>query len=258
MAESTSFVCSKNLQLAYRKTGQDKQAFVLLHGWACDFSIFKHIQDALSEHFTVYAFDLPGFGKSEEPPQAWDTEAYADCLLEAFEALSIENPYLLGHSFGGKVSLHLANKIQIKGLILVGSAGIKPKRSLYYYWKVYSFKTMKKAAILCMGKKASERHIEQWRKKSGSADYKNSSEMMRKVLVKSVHEDLQRLMPKIQASCLLVWGEYDTATPLSDAKIMEKKVPEAGLAVMKQCTHYCFIEKPELFMRILLAFVLKR
>ena len=68
--------------------------------------------------------------------------------------------------------------------------------------------------------------------------------MMKEILKKVVDEDLQHVMPNIKASTLLIWGEKDTATPVSDAKIMESLIPDTGLIVFPGCTHYSFLENP--------------
>ncbi|MDE6772353.1 MAG: alpha/beta hydrolase, partial [Muribaculaceae bacterium] len=109
----------------------------------------------------------------------------------------------------------------------VDAAGIKPRRALSYYWKVYSFKVMKNMVMGFYGKEKGERIVEKWRKKRGSSDYGNSSPMMRAVMSRCVNEDLKSVMPEINAPSLLIWGEDDTATPLSDAKTMERLIPDS-------------------------------
>ena len=68
--------------------------------------------------------------------------------------------------------------------------------------------------------------------------------MLRQTLVKVVNEDLVPYMDKITASTLLVWGENDTATPLRDAHIMESKIKDSGLCVIKGVGHFSFVENP--------------
>ena len=81
--------------------------------------------------------------------------------------------------------------------------------------------------------------------------------MMRAILSKVVNEDLCHLMPKIKASTLLFWGEKDTATPLADAKRMEKLIPDAGLVSVAGAGHYSFLENMPLFVRVLESFLAK-
>ena len=78
---------------------------------------------------------------------------------------------------------------------------------------------------------------------------------MRAILSKCVNEDLCHLMPRIKASTLLFWGENDTATPLSDAKRMEKLIPDAGLVTVAGAGHFSFLENPVLFERVLKSFL---
>jgi len=74
--------------------------------------------------------------------------------------------------------------------------------------------------------------------------------MMRRCLVKIVNEDLTPLLPKVSQSVLLIWGENDGSTPLSDGHLMEKLMPDAGLAVIKNAGHYAFLDQPERFYKI--------
>lgn len=107
---------------------------------------------------------------------------------------------------------------------------------------------------LIYGKNAQKR-IDQIREKRGSSDYNNASEMMRRTLSKIVNEDLKSVMPSIKAPTLLIWGENDTATPLRDAKIMERLIPDAGLVSFSGCGHYSFLDNPYQFAAVLRSFL---
>lgn len=233
------------IRLHYDETGpEDAQTVILMHGWGCDHSTVRSIAASIESGMRVINIDLPGHGQSDEPPSPWGVEDFT-CLIEKFcRRLEISNPVLIGHSFGGRISILMASRNDVSKVMLVDAAGIKPKRSLRYYLKVYSFKTFKKIAPILFGKKRGESLIERWRGKRGSADYRNSSPMMRMVMSKCVNEDLKSVMPSIKAPTLLVWGENDTATPLSDAHTMEKLIPDAGLASFPGCGHYSFLDNP--------------
>lgn len=242
------------LNIRYKKTGEGA-AVVLLHGWGCDLHIFEKAQAALSQNFMVYAIDFPGFGESDDPNEVWGVEKYTCFLEDFFRAENINKPVLIGHSFGGRVSILYASRNETKKVILVGSAGIKPRRKPAYYFKVYSYKLMKTLIKLVYGQEKGEVKLEEYRRQKGSADYQNTSGMMRNVLVKVVNEDLQEVMPKINAPTLLLWGENDNATPVADAKIMEQLIPNAGLVVLKNAGHYCFLEKSNEFLIIVNNFL---
>ncbi len=228
---------------------------VLMHGWGCNLTTLASIETVAAENHTVYNIDFPGFGESEEPKEVWGVEKYTQ-LIEAFVKLeNIENPILLGHSFGGRVGILYSSRNKVKKLILVDAAGVKPRRSLKYYFKVYTYKIGKRLLPLIYGNKGAQKRIEDMRAKRGSSDYNNASPMMRAILSKVVNEDLKYCMPKITAPTLLIWGENDTATPLRDAQIMEKLIPDAGLVSFPGCGHYSFLDNPFQFAAVLRSFI---
>lgn len=231
------------LNFHFRVSGEGK-SIVLMHGWGCNLQTFQRLEEHLAQYFKVYNIDFPGFGKSQEPPIAWGTAEYEANFKAFLNALAIENPILVGHSFGGRIAIRTAKDTPIHKMILIGSAGIKPTRTLEYYFKVYSFKTLRFFTELPLiytlfGKKM----IEERRKKAGSSDYQQASEVMRGTLSKVVNEDLRHFMPNIKASTLLIYGENDTATPVKDAQIIENMIPDAGLVVLKNAGHYVFLDQ---------------
>lgn len=228
---------------------------VLMHGWGCNSTTLASIEKVAVENHTVYNIDFPGFGESQEPNEVWGVEKYTQLIEEFIKLENIENPILLGHSFGGRVGILYSSRNKVKKLILVDAAGVKPRRSLKYYFKVYTYKLGKRLMPLIYGKEGAKKRIEEMRAKRGSSDYNNASPMMRAILSKVVNEDLKHCMPKISAPTLLIWGENDTATPLNDAKIMEKLIPDAGLVSFPGCGHYSFLDNPFQFAAVLRSFI---
>lgn len=227
---------------------------LLLHGWGCSNETFRHIQQVLSQSYTTYNFDFPGFGASDEPDTVWGTEEYTRMVEQFVKDNDIEKPALVGHSFGGRISIIYASRNETSRVVLVDAAGIKPKRPLKYYWKVYTFKTLKWLCNTFLPKKTAQAIIDKRRRGAGSSDYNNASPMMRAILSKVVNEDLTHLLPKITAPTLLFWGNMDTATPLSDAKTMERLIPDAGLVVAHGTGHFSFLENAGLFTAVMKNF----
>ncbi|MDP9079417.1 MAG: alpha/beta hydrolase [Bacteroidota bacterium] len=246
--EQTQLV--KGLNINFNETGEGKP-LVFLHGWGSNLQAFTKIQEHFTPNFHIFAIDLPGFGKSQEPNEVWGVEEYTQFIEEFFRVKNISNPILAGHSYGGRISILYASRNPVLKLILLDSAGIKPSRSLEYYIKVYSYKAAKKALPLFVGNNKAQEIMESYRKTAGSSDYNNASGVMRNILVKSVNEDLKHVMPSIKAPTLLIWGENDTATPVSDGQTMEKLIPNAGLVVLKNAGHFSFVEKLHEFLIIL-------
>lgn len=240
----------------YDETGPETgKPVVIMHGWGCDHTTVRSIAAALESGMHIYNLDLPGHGKSPEPPGVWGVEEYTRCVEDFIRILGIKNPVLIGHSFGGRISLLLSSRNTVNKMVLVDAAGIKPKRSLKYHVKVKAFKATKKILPLVLGRMKASALLDAWRGKAGSADYRQASPVMRAILSKCVNEDLKNVMPRITAPTLLVWGEKDTATPLSDARYMEKHIPDAGLVSFAGAGHYSFLDNPALFRAVLTEFL---
>ena len=240
--------------LHYTVQGSGKP-LILMHGWGCTHSTVESIAAVASKTNTVYNVDFPGFGDSPEPPSVWGVEQYTRLIEGMSTQLGLKNPILIGHSFGGRVGILYASRNIVSKLILIDAAGVKPKRSIKYYIKVYSFKAMKHLMRLIYGKEKAAAKIEAQRARRGSSDYASASPKMRAILSRCVNEDLQSEMPKIKAPTLLIWGENDTATPMRDARIMERLIPDAGLVSFPGCGHYSFLDNPIQFAAVLKSFL---
>jgi len=248
------FINIKGLKVHYEIHGEGAP-IVLLHGWGTSLRLFDSVTEYLKENFKVYTLDFPGFGLSEEPTEVWSVYDYADMTEDFLDALSIENPILMGHSFGGRISIILGPKRKIKKIILVDAAGVKPPRGAHYYFKIYFYKTMRMVEKIPGMRLMFGDLIDAYRTRAGSSDYKVASQMMRRILSKVVNDDLQDHMPKIQAPTLLIWGSLDSATPLSDGKIMEKKIPDAALITFEGAGHYSYLDRPHDFKIIVENFI---
>ncbi len=243
-------VKGKEVSYVLKKSNVDTSEVILfLHGWGQSKECFLNIIKKLDLKKDILAIDLPGFGESSE----FDDEAlnsnyitryYANFISDILEEFDYKKISLVSHSFGARLSFWLANENKkVDKLLLTGAAGIKPKRKLTYYFRVYGFKFQK----LLLKTPFYFQYKNDILKNSGSADYKNASEFMKKVLIKTVNEDLKFLFKDIKQKTVLFWGDQDEATPLSDGKIMDKEIPNSELVVVKG-THYAFLENEKLFL----------
>lgn len=247
-----------NLKINYIEEGPDtKTNIILLHGWGTSIDSFKPIIENISKNYKVYAIDFPGFGKSQKPDESYTVEDYSKIVLEFINKLNLENVVLVGHSFGGRVIIKLVGKLGYKPakIILVDSAGIRPKRKLKYYIKISVFKTVKYIVRILLGKNKSEEIINKYKNKFGSQDYKNADETMKKVFKNVVNEDLTPYLKNINAPTLLIWGELDNDTPLKDAQKMEQLINNAGLVVIKGAGHFSYLNDINYFMVVVNKFL---
>ena len=221
---------------------------LFLHGWGSRADLFLPLAELCAKKYRVLAPDMAGFGNTAEPPEPWDVSKYADFILEFLKPFAPKSVILVGHSFGGRVILKLTERdlpFEISKIILMDSAGIKPKRTLKQRLSLIAYKTGRKIMSLQPLKALFPNAVENMRKKRGSADYNAASPIMRQTLVKVVNEDLTRDLPKIKAPTLLIWGTADTATPISDGELMERLIPDAGLVKVQGAGHYSFLQAPD-------------
>jgi len=235
----------------YIKYGEKGRVVLLLHGWGQNMIMMEPIAKHLSDRCQVYNIDLPGFGQSDEPPVSWSVFDYADWLKAFIDYFEIENPILISHSFGARLSIIHASKYPVHQMIITGGAGIKDKRGLDYYLKVYSYKAAKKGLSILGLNKTKEKLM----KNAGSSDYRNTSGVMRETFVKIVNEDLSGYLKKIEAETLLVWGEKDEMTPLWMGQKMEKEMQNAGLAVFQGDDHFAYWNQMDRFLKVIDIFL---
>jgi pimeloyl-ACP methyl ester carboxylesterase len=244
--------------ICYKITGDGEETVVMLQGWGTHLGIYDSVANAINDKYRFVQFDFPGFGGSDEPREAWNVDAFADFFCSFMEALGIRKASLIGHSYGGRVIIKLANRadlpFEIDKIVLIDSAGILPKKTAAQKFKVKRYKILKKILNTKVVYALFPELIDDWRSRQGSADYRNASPVMRQCLVMAVNEDLTALLSGIKQETLLIWGDADTATPIGDAKIMEEKIQGSGLAVLAGAGHFSFLEQPVIFRNIMRSY----
>ena len=166
-------------------------------------------------------------------PFAYSIDDYVKDILSLIDSLGIEKYHLVAHSFGGRLALKIANiDNRLAKLVLTGSAGLKPKRTIKYHFKVAFYKIAK---LFLKGEKL---------KSFGSSEYKLLSGNMKGSFVKIVNEHLDKYAKKINNKTLLVFGENDEETPLYMAKKFKKYLKNSTLYIMRNQGHFCFLYSP--------------
>lgn len=222
----------RNININYIQYGSGSDV-VLLHGWGQNIAMMKPIGHRLQKNHRITILDFPGFGESEEPKTALTVYDYCEILEELLKKLKVKKPVIMGHSFGGRIAIIYASRNEVEKVVLFGSPCIRKevKPSL----KLRMLKSLKKIPGINKLEGFAKNHM-------GSRDYKNASEIMKKILVNVVNEDLSECAKKINVPTLLIWGDRDTEAPVEDAKELEKIIPDAGLIVLPNSTHYAYLE----------------
>lgn len=236
-----------SLNINYIKKGEGENVLII-PGWGTTIDVYMPLIDYISSYATVYCLDMPGFGKSQEPTESFNVDKYVDFIQKFIKSQNITKLNLIGHSNGGRIIIKLMNKkdldFSVDKIVLIGSAGIVHKKSSTQKFKIKTYKTCKHILNLKPIKLLFPNLLTKLQNHFGSTDYKNASPVMRETLVKLVNEDLTKYLPNINVPTLLIWGENDTQTPISDAKIIENLIPDSALINVKGCSHYVFLENP--------------
>lgn len=230
-------------RVAYECFGKGRD-IIFLHGWGGDASAFLFAAKALADRFRVTLIEFPGFGESEQPPRAYTVADYARCVLRVASALGIERATLVGHSFGGRVSLEIAAKFPhfVDKLALVDSAGLKPRRGLKYYFLIYLHKI-----LVRLGRKGLE----------GSKDFRALSPVMKSTFKNVVNYDQTPLLKRISCPTAVFWGRDDKDTPPYMAKKFVRNIADSHIFWLNG-GHFAYIDDMGAFMAVLTAFVSAR
>ena len=220
------------------------QSLVLLHGWGQNIEMMRPIGDRF-KNFDVVIFDLPGFGSTSEPPKFWSCYDYVDVIHEALSKLGIDNPIIVGHSFGGKLGLIYASRYQVHKLVCLASPFCREIHNVTMKTKFLKF--MKKVPVINRLEDFAKRHI-------GSTDYRNASGIMRNIMVGHVNLDITDDVRLIKCPTLLIWGTNDEAVSIEKGYELEKLIPDAGIVVYEGCTHYAYLERLSQTINVLKSF----
>ena len=233
------------LTVRYQVAGQGPQV-LLLHGWGGAIESFAPVLDDLQRSYAVAAFDLPGFGESSLPPSTWGSADYAQFTLKVMDRLQLHRPHLIGHSFGGQVSIRLAatSPARVAKLVLVCSAGIRTRPRLATRLKRTAARLGRWLAAYGGG--MGEKLRAEIYRRVQSQDYATAGPL-RPILVKVINEDLTSVLPLITAPTLLVWGEQDRDVPLPAAQVMARLIPGARLVVFEHAGHFAYLDQFDRF-----------
>lgn len=224
------------------------EVVLFLHGWGSSHLDFAGTSKIVQRTMRVINIDLWGFGKSEEPCSDFLSDDYADMVYELLKKLKIKKVHLVGHSFGGKIATKLCVKFPdfVKSLILVDSAGLQKKLSFFVKKRMKRYKKLK--ILVFQGKKDSN-----VLEKFGSEDYKNSSQTMRKIMVKVVNESCEQDFAKVNVPTLIFWGKKDKDTPLYMGKRINQLIKNSKFVILNG-GHFSHIDDFEKFNKLCFEF----
>ncbi len=241
------------LRIAYRRAGTGP-TLLLLHGILQDSRAWRRQFDGLSDGFTVVAWDAPGCGRSDDPPESFRLPDYADCVAGFVRGLGLDRPHVLGVSLGATLALEVYRRHPSMPRSLVLSAG-------YAGW-AGSLPADVVAERLERGLRESDRPpgevIPGWipglfTDAAPQDVIEETVAMMSdfrpvgyRTMARGMAEaDLRDVLPRINVPTLVLNGDVDRRSPLSVAEELHARIPGSSLLVLDGLGHLSNAEAPE-------------
>lgn len=268
---SSNYLNINGVNTHYHEEGTGSETIILIHGSGPGVSALANwrlVIPRLSESYRVLAPDVIGFGETDKlADQNYNIELWVEHLIGFIEKVADEPVYLVGNSFGGALSLHIAYRRPdlVKKLILMGSVGTKHPISdgLDRVWGYEpSLETMKELIKLFSYDQAAANNEELVRMRyeaSMRPDVRDAFSAMfpeprQKMLDEMALEDEQ--IKQIEIETLIFHGLNDQVIPIEETSYrLIQLLPHAQLHVFNECGHWTQIEKTEPFIENILSFL---
>jgi pimeloyl-ACP methyl ester carboxylesterase len=252
------------LRIAYERAGTG-DPLVLVHGFVGDGrSTWSDQIAALSDEFTVVAWDGPGAGRSSEPPETFRLPDYADCLAGFLSALGLSRPHLVGLSFGGALLLELFRRHPTVPRTLVlasayaGWAGslspdqVDQRLRDCLRWSQLPPEEFERVMLPSMfSESPPESAVSRF-----SAVLRAFDPVGFRVMAHaSAEADLRDVLADVDVPTLLLYGDADVRAPQGVAEALHSTIPGSRLVVMPGVGHVSPLEAPERFNREVREFI---
>lgn len=243
------------LRIAFEEAGAGPP-LVLLHGALSDGRVWQPQLDALADEFSVVAWDAPGCGQSEDPPESFRLPEYADALAGLVAVLGLEPAHVLGHSFGGALALEVVRRHPraVATLVLAGGyAGWKGSLPAEEVERRLAFALDTADRLPGRFEPASMRGLFSERMSPDTAAalasiMSESRPVATRAMARALAEaDLREELPSINVPTLLIHGEADERSTLAVAEDLHDRIPTSSLVVLPGLGHECSLEDPGLF-----------
>jgi pimeloyl-ACP methyl ester carboxylesterase len=231
---------------------------VMIHGLFTSSASFESLLSRLPEGRRGLAIDLPGFGETTPAPgftPSW--EGFERAVIEALDALGIEEFDLVGHSMGGGIATLVAAHLpaRVRKLVLVDAVafpfGVPLKgrlplvpllgEALFKLYGERMFVGYFEGDVFYDGARMDREKVLAWYR-IFSANRANALAALRAT---ADPEPVARVTGEVRAPTLVVWGERDAILPISLGRRLEATIPGARLHVVPDCGHAPLEERPD-------------
>lgn len=251
------------LRIAYERAGAGPPV-LLAHGFVGDGHATWAAQvEALSDEFTVVAWDAPGAGSSEDPPESFGMDGYADCLAGFLRALRIERAHLVGLSFGAALVLatfHRHRRIATSLGLVSGYAGwvgsLGPQEADRRL--AASLRTSRLTPgelVAAIAPSLFSPSAEGERVAAFLDSVRASHPRGFRAMARASHPDQSHVLPEVDVPTLLLYADHDVRAPVSIGEGLHDAIPGSELVVLTGPGHASPVEAPSSVTRELRRFL---
>ncbi len=264
-------------RIHYQVRGEG-EPIVLIHGIGAGNSSYEYRYnfDALSEQYKVYAYDLPGFGKSERRNQTYTADVMILALMDFLRDVVKEPAHLVVSSLSAAHAIELAARHPelIKSLVLICPTGIQDLVNRVPVWSQFAYGAFSVPIIgtsLYNGI-ASYAYIEKFLKENvyydvtmvtpalieqnyQSAHSPNGQYVLRSFISGLLNCDIAPLYPHLRQPILIAWGRHAKMTPVEHARDFYEQHAHARLRIFENSRLLPHNEESEDFNAAVLAFL---
>lgn len=240
--ENTVKVFGHNMHVL--KGGSGDSLVVLHHeigsaGWT-------PLHDRLAQDFTVYAPDLPGYGRSERLEWARHPRDLALVMQGLLDELGIQTCTLVGLGFGGWLAAEMVpmNQGRFSELVLVGSMGLRPKSGEIMDQMLMTFDDYIRSGFIDVA--AHDRILGEESTREQRALWSDARETTARLAWKPYmfSHQLPHTLAGVRVPTLVVWGRQDKIVPLACADQFVEALFHAKLAIIDDAGHFLDMERP--------------
>jgi pimeloyl-ACP methyl ester carboxylesterase len=255
--EQDKFIEVNGHTIHYTKQGKGKP-LILVHGFAGSTYTWRDLIPLLADHYTVYAYDVLGFGLSDKPADGnYAMKAHGDSLIGFMDALNLPSAHLIGHSMGGVIIGYaaLAAPSRVDKLVMIEPGFYTDKTPAFLQYMFFPLnrimarqfytRSMTQRFLLASfynKSKVTEEVIDGYMIPTRTP---NVLDAMAHMMVTVGAQKYEGVSERITRPTLIVWGEREPEVLAGAAERLTSEMQGSTLASVEECGHYVQEEKPQ-------------
>ena len=251
----------------YGVTGSGRP-LVVVHGTPWSSYNLRHLIRGLSDDFTVFYYDMVGYGESDKRPGDVSLGVQNELLARLVAHWGLSSPYAVGHDFGGATVLRgmLLNGLKFAGVALIDPVALSPWGSPFFRHVKrhedafsglpdYIHEAVVRAYVgdaghVPLAPEVLARTVRPWLSVDGKGAFYRQIAQADSRYTRQV-EPLYR---DVNVPVLILWGEDDTWIPIERGRTLAGMVPDAEFYSIPDAGHLVIEERPDALLARLAAF----